>query len=1152
MVYVCRAEVNQCEDEEEKEDAKNQVAAVRLNEGETRGWWRDHPVVANEAVQVFVEGAINDEALPLMLDTGANISIVHSSLVKALGVRVRMFGEDTKFYGVSDTALAAYGKATLKIRVGPSVIYEAEVWVGDFEAHSLIILGTDFMTRAGVRVDLLNKECALPEEEPVVMLTRENLREAKYLEVYDRAAKSKDEILLKDLCNVAAVRLPGDPFPEIFTLDGIDATNVNQSALGAEVFMKEGVEMSVEDMQNQLAVIPEFTGEAPEPVDLSTADVGEEENTPEEIAELREVLKEGDFCSSGNALPPPAKGVVCDIEIIGGEIVTEKARRIPIHLLGRLYELLRGLLRAGLIRHSSSRWASPIVVVLKKNGKDIRLCVDYRSVNRLTKLMVYSMPLIEDLLDSFHGVMWMCSLDNASGFWEIPLTRRARLITAFICPLGHFEWTRMPQGFKNSPQIYQRIIDNCLWGTVRRISSRGGRAIIVGLDKEELKALETEHQQDAITVSTDVAPADDVFNVGEAVLSDTRPVLFRRSYIDDINFGAVTWSEMCEMLRCLFASFREWGISISLPKSAFGKKSVEFLSHLVTREGIKSAPRNLEAVKAMQFPRSVKEVQKFLGSINYYHRFINNFATYAGALYELTDARLKDGTQLDHAKTAFEALKKALCEAPLLRHVDRTRPLSLVLYTNNWAFGAAVCQEFEEEMHPVRFYSKVFQDNERGYTPAEKEVLALLKTLEAAADVFAGQEITVYARYSTMKWLFDSKSLTGRAVQWAVLLSPWTLRIIRSDVTPLQLVAILAASVVPPEKLDEVLDSIAPMKLVKQNTLIAPMPSLRRDMQGIIVTFDGAVRTKEPKMGSYGAIVWKTPEWRVLAAAYDVAPGLTVNDSEYCALIMGLELALQHTKERIIICGDSRIVIGQVNGDLRCHQPNLVLWLNKARDLVQQFEKVHLLHVARQYNQSADYLTRVAMKEEHAGVTESDDGRSALEQLNTLPTLLYSTVDEDPEPAKLEPVVAMLQYGREPTAEVNVVTRSRRKKKTIDPPTSFDTEVVQGGDEEEVLPIQAAFEELAAAQKERFRRIGAVQKKDVWCRPLIQILCGDDEGDSEVDNGDRIQELSGSGLKEAEVRNRQEEDYGDRISKKQRRRLEHRIIRSFVFMFLVS
>ena len=98
---------------------------------------------------------------------------------------------------------------------------------------------------------------------------------------------------------------------------------------------------------------------------------------------------------------------------------------------------------------------------------DIRLCIDYRLVNDLTRLMVYPMPLIKELLEDRDKALWYCSLDMASGFWVVGMTERARLISAFITPFGLFEWKRMPFGQKNASQIYQRLLDNALYGFLR-------------------------------------------------------------------------------------------------------------------------------------------------------------------------------------------------------------------------------------------------------------------------------------------------------------------------------------------------------------------------------------------------------------------------------------------------------------------------------------------------------------------------------------------------------------------------------------------------------------------------------------------------------------------------------------------------------------
>ncbi|GMF31554.1 unnamed protein product [Phytophthora fragariaefolia] len=131
------------------------------------------------------------------------------------------------------------------------------------------------------------------------------------------------------------------------------------------------------------------------------------------------------------------------------------------------WSLLTRLLETGLIEYSTSAWASPIVIVMKKNGKDIRLCIDYRVVNQPIKPLNYPLPLIDELMSNFAATKWFMTLDMASGFEAVPMTARAKLISAFICPFGHFQWRRMPFKLKNAPPIYQQLLDNCLWGFVR-------------------------------------------------------------------------------------------------------------------------------------------------------------------------------------------------------------------------------------------------------------------------------------------------------------------------------------------------------------------------------------------------------------------------------------------------------------------------------------------------------------------------------------------------------------------------------------------------------------------------------------------------------------------------------------------------------------
>ena len=229
----------------------------------------------------------------------------------------------------------------------------------------------------------------------------------------------------------------------------------------ATVLYHEGSDLVAEDLKQQLALIPELV-DWDARADLDTADIGEEgETTDEEVQQLRDILQvhQNIFLGHGNALPPPAKGVVCDFDVGDNKPITQRSRRVPPHLLPKVYELLKRLWEAGLIEFSDSEYPPPIVIVLKKNGIDIRLCIDYRRVNELIKLLNYPLPLIDDLLDNFDAYMWFVSMGMASGFWTILMTPRSKAISAFVCPLGHFQWVRMPFGLKNVPLIYKMMLE---------------------------------------------------------------------------------------------------------------------------------------------------------------------------------------------------------------------------------------------------------------------------------------------------------------------------------------------------------------------------------------------------------------------------------------------------------------------------------------------------------------------------------------------------------------------------------------------------------------------------------------------------------------------------------------------------------------------
>ncbi|KAE9209092.1 hypothetical protein PF004_g16572 [Phytophthora fragariae] len=746
--------------------------------------------------------------------------------------------------------------------------------------------------------------------------------------------------------------------------------------------------IQLDDFAHELAFLPDLTTAESTVLDYEGDNVRSLAHSTEQYNRLVKVLRRHAkiMISSGNALPPPAYGVVCDIDVQGHAPIKQRARRVPLKHLEKLYELLKGLLKAGLVAFSNSPWASPIVIVLKKNGVDIRLCIDYKMVNAITVALEYAMPLVDDLLTELESYLWFCSLDAASGFWAVMMTSRARRISAFVCALGHFEWLCMPFGLKNAPMFYQRLIDNALWGFVQ--PNGGWTAFAERMRSAESAMTAQRSQNSAMTERPGVVtkfeadysalatsdpvqalvngPDGDMFLSGEPDESSHVPVFGRRSFVDDICFGGVDFDDCLDTLDRLLTQFAECRISVSFTKSIFVQPKVDFLSHVVTPEGIAADPKKLAAIAEIPFPRNKKGMQAFLGALNYYSRFIQNLAVYGAVLYQLKEDDFGPSTDLSAAKASFAELKRKVVEAPILRHFDSVKDVHVMLFANEWALSSTLMQLHDDKLHPVRFCCRVLKDNEVNYQPAEKEVLALLQLLKVCYTLVVGKTIHVYTRFSTLEWVFNSKSLYGREVSFAVLLSPHHLIIKRVRERDADFAQLLQASITPSIGLDESLAHIAPPSKgsasvrMDPELLYARVPS---DFVGHVLSFDGSAKTE--KNGGYGScswIVWRLPTWDIEIAARAHLSSTTVNIAEYTGMNHGVAAALDRGITDLIIVGDSRLAIQQSMGVIACKKDTLQVELARHKALTKQLSSTRYLHVLRTYNASADALATEALE----------------------------------------------------------------------------------------------------------------------------------------------------------------------------------------------
>ncbi|POM73356.1 Reverse transcriptase [Phytophthora palmivora] len=334
--------------------------------------------------------------------------------------------------------------------------------------------------------------------------------------------------------------------------------------------------------------------------------------------------------------------------------------------------------------------------------------------------------------------------------------------------------------------------------------------------------------------------------------SQMGPVMGRSSYIDDIAHGAPTWEQLCQDLNALLFRLRYWNISVSFPKSEFGKLSIPYLSHEISAEGIRAIPKIAKGVKDLPFPTTLKGVQSFMGSLNYYNKFIEDLPVIAAVLYELTEEQMKSRRDLSRAQEAFEILKHKIVSTPLLGHPDRSRPFVIIPHANPWAASAVLGQEYDGIVHPVRFTGRILNDAELRYHIAEKEVIAILRVLEVFRTLVEGSpKVVVYTRYSVLKWLLTSQSADGRSVKWGLKLSHWDLEIRRVQRDEDGLAAILGAGITPREHLDEVAENLIPAKRRVKPPEPISIEMLEADYEGYILSFDVHVKREFNQAADY-------------------------------------------------------------------------------------------------------------------------------------------------------------------------------------------------------------------------------------------------------------------------------------------------------------
>ncbi|KAK3101184.1 hypothetical protein FSP39_001606 [Pinctada imbricata] len=413
------------------------------------------------------------------------------------------------------------------------------------------------------------------------------------------------------------------------------------------------------------------------------------------------------------------------IDLLDNKPFKQRHRRIPPAMIDELRNHLQMLVTSGVIRRSKSPWASNVVLCRKKNGQ-LRMCVDYRQLNKRTIKDAYALPRIDDILDSLLGNTFFTVLDMKSGYHQIEITDEHKERTAFtVGPLGFYEYVRMPFGLANAPATYQRLMEDCF----------------AGLNME---------------------------------------ICF--IYLDDLIVFSKTYEEQLDRLEKVFTRMREEGLKLSPSKCEFFKRRVKYIGHMVSENGVEPDPSKVEKVKSWPKPSNPEEVRKFIGFVGYYRKFVKNFSKIAKPLTDLMPCPIskRKSKQKDQKpwiwgpkqEEAFETLKKHLTSPPILAYPDFNLSFELHTDASQQGLGAVLYQTQEQQLRVIGYASRGLTPSEKNYPAHKLEFLALKWSItEKFRDYLYGHRFTVITDNNPLTYIFTNAKLDATGHRWVAALS---------------------------------------------------------------------------------------------------------------------------------------------------------------------------------------------------------------------------------------------------------------------------------------------------------------------------------------------------------------------------------------------
>lgn len=685
-------------------------------------------------IRVNVNTSISKENMILTIDSGAQISALKpGKIYKDTPVNIK---RKTKVSGIVEgQELMSLGVVKAKISLDGAVFdHEFHIMGEDFNIKSDGILGDDFFgkfnadIRYGPKKLMLYNPTALEGKKNQTKLDMKKLekeieeeRKGRRINEIPELKKVYPKKKNPDYYETAKEESEGKILSVQEQNEETEIIKSIPAILKAEKIQKfeEDFEEIMEPVREEKLTETERVENIMELIQLDQSEDGGKRAIMEIVSEFNDIFYlKGDEVAMTNA----AEHRIQLLPDASPQFT--KQFPIPRHQIDEVNRQVNELLEKGVIEPSDSCWNSPMNLVPKKDSakgvKQQRLVFDYRKVNEVTETQTFPMPDLEEEISKMHGSKFFTTMDLHSAYHQIPLRPEDKLLTSFQTSNRKFQFTRMPFGLKGAPITWQRTIN----------------AVLGELLNEKVMA-----------------------------------------YMDDIICHSATMEEHMECLRKIFNKLRNCNFRLKPEKSSFLCREVRYLGHIINAEGVLTDPKKVEVINEFPIPQKMAEVQRFLGMTNYYRKYIPNFSKTARPLHNLTK---KDTPFIWSEKCgkAFEELKKALINSPVLIFPDFTDTFYVTTDASNYAVGAVLSQGEIPDDRPIQYFSKTLGGAQLNYATIHKELLGIVLAIEQFRYYLYGKQFVVITDHRPLVALFKQSKLNSRLLRWKIQLAEYDFKII--------------------------------------------------------------------------------------------------------------------------------------------------------------------------------------------------------------------------------------------------------------------------------------------------------------------------------------------------------------------------------------